>query len=267
MRHWLALVSFLALVVVAVFAAQAARGAPDRLAGVPSGKTQVIDLTYALNDHLPAWPGDEHPFEAKTKATFEKDGYFTRSFCSLEHYGTHMDAPAHFIQGQATVDQIPAQRLIGPAVVIDVEQKVAADPDYRVTREDLRAWERRWGQIPDRAIVLARTGWTARWPDAQRYRNTDQVGVMHFPGFGVDAAEFLSEERKISGLGIDTLSVDFGPSKNFEVHHIAHAAGLYHLENLASMAKIPPKGAFLVVAPIKLEGGSGAAVRVFAILP
>jgi kynurenine formamidase len=101
----------------------------------------------------------------------------------------------------------------------------------------------------------------------EAYRNTDPAGLMHFPGFAVDAAEFLTKERKISGLGIDTLSVDFGPSKNFEVHRLTHAAGLYHLENLASMEKIPPKGAFLVAAPIKLEGGSGGAVRVFAILP
>jgi len=267
MRRWLALLSFLVLILVAIYAAWAARRVPDRLAGVPSGQTQVVDLSYAVNDHLPAWPGDDRPFVATAKATFEKDGYFTRSFCSLEHYGTHMDAPAHFIEGQATVDQIAAQRLIGPAVVVDIERKVAGDADYRLTRTDLQAWERRWGRIPEGAIVLARTGWAARWPDARRYRNTDPAGLMHFPGFAVDAAEFLTKERKISGVGIDTLSVDFGPSKNFEVHRLTHAAGLYHLENLASMEKIPPKGAFLVAAPIKLEGGSGGAVRVFAILP
>ncbi len=267
MRRWLALLSFLVLIVVALFAARAARRVPDRLAGVPSGKTQVVDLTYALNDHSPAWPGDDHAFEATTKATFEKDGYFTRSFRSLEHFGTHMDAPAHFVQGQATMDQIAPQHLIGPAVVVDIEQKVTADPDYRLSRADLMAWEQRWGQIPDGAIVLARTGWARRWPDMVRYRNTDSSGVMHFPGFAVDAAEFLTKERKISGLGIDTLSMDYGPSKNFEVHRITHAAGLYHLENVASMEKIPPKGAFLVAAPIKLEGGSGGAVRVLAVLP
>jgi kynurenine formamidase len=267
MRRWLALIVFLALVVVAVYAAWSARSVADRLAGVASGRTQVVDLTYALNDRLPAWPGDEHPFEATAKATFEKEGYFSRGYYLLEHYGTHMDAPAHFVQGQATVDQIAPQRLIGSAVVVDIQEKVAADGDYRLTRRDLQAWERQWGRIPDGAIVLARTGWAARWPDVARYRNTDQAGVMHFPGFGVDAAEFLTKERKVSGLGIDTLSVDYGPSKNFEVHRITLAAGLYHLENLASMERLPAKGAYLVAAPIKLEGGSGGAVRVMAILP
>ncbi len=236
------------------------------LAGIPSGQTRVVDLSYAINGKLVAWPGDTHVFEAKINATVEKNGYYTRSFWMLEHYGTHMDAPIHFPPGKASVDQILPQRLFGLAVVIDVRTEVQKDPDYRLTTERGAQWEKAHGRIPEGAIVLLRTGWASRWPDVARYRNQDAVGVMHFPGNSVEAVRGLIE-RKVSGLGIDTLSVDYGPSKDFEVHRVSHGAGLYHLENLADLSVLPEAGAFLVVAPIKLEGGSGGPCRVFAILP
>jgi kynurenine formamidase len=236
------------------------------LAGIPSGRTHVVDLSYAINGHLPAWPGSKRPFEAEVVASPAKDGYFARSFSMLEHYGTHLDAPAHFPPGKLFLDQIPVSHFFGPAVVIDVRDAVAKNPDYRLTPARIEQWEREHGRIPPGAIVLLRTGWAARWPDQARYRNEDAHGVMHFPGYSVEAARLLIE-RKVSGLGIDTLSIDYGPSKSFEVHRLALPAGLYHLENLANLDQLPPAGAFLVVAPIKLEGGSGGPVRVFAILP
>ena len=184
----------------------------------------------------------------------------------LEHYGTHMDAPIHFPPGKTSVDQIAPQRLFGPAVVIEVGQEVEKNPDYRLTLTRIAQWEKQHGRIPPGAIVLLRTGWASRWPETQRYRNMDASGVMHFPGYSTDAVvRFI--QRKVSGLGIDTLSVDYGPSKSFEAHKLSHGAGLYHLENLANLDALPEAGAFLVVAPIKLEGGSGGACRVFAILP
>jgi kynurenine formamidase len=233
---------------------------------VPSGKTRVIDLSYAINDKLVPWPGDTRWFEAQVNATVEKNGYFTRSFWMLEHYGTHLDAPIHFPPGKMTVDEIPARRLFGPAVVLDARAESAKDADYQVPAALVEEWEKRHGQIPEGAIVLLRTGWASRWPDAQRYRNQDAQGRMHFPGYSVNAAKLLIE-RKVSGLGCDTLSADYGASEDFAVHRAVLGAGLYQLENLADLSALPETGAFLVVAPIKLEGGSGGAVRVFALLP
>jgi len=236
------------------------------LEGIPSGKTRVLDLSYAINDKLVAWPGDERVFEAKVNASVEKNGYFTRSFWMLEHYGTHLDAPAHFPPGKATVDQIPVKQLFGPAVVLDVRAESAKDADYQLSAARVEEWEKRHGRIPEGAIVLLRTGWASRWPDVQKYRNQDANGKMRFPGFSVEAAKLLIE-RKVSGLGCDTLSIDPGTSSDFAVHRVALGAGLYHLENLADMSELPETGAFLIVAPIKLEGGSGGPARVFALLP
>ena len=238
----------------------------DLLAGIPSGKTRVVDLSYSVSEKFPEWPGDKRTFEAKINASVETNGYFTRSFWMLEHFGTHMDAPAHFPPGRATVDEIPAARLFGPAVVIDVQAEGGRNPDYRLGADGVAEWEKRHGRIPEGAIILLRTGWAARVGDGGRYRNQDASGTMHFPGYSVEAVRVLIE-RKVSGLGIDTMSVDYGASKEFEVHKLSHGAGLYHLENLADLGTLPEAGAFLVVAPIKLEGGSGGACRVFAILP
>lgn len=230
-----------------------------------SGKIRVLDLSYAINDKLVPWPGDEKWFEAKVNASVERNGYFTRNFWMLEHYGTHLDAPAHFPPGKATVDQIPTKQLFGPAVVLDVRAEGAKDADYQVPPARVEEWERRHGRIPAGAIVLLRTGWASRWPDAKKYRNQDAQGRMHFPGFSIEAVKLLIE-RKISGLGCDTMSVEFGASEDFAVHHLTLGSGLYHLENLADLSALPESGAFLVVAPIKLEGGSGGPVRVFALL-
>lgn len=236
------------------------------LDGIVSGKTRVLDLAYALNDSLVPWPGDRRWFEARTNASVEQNGYFTRSFWMLEHYGTHLDAPIHFPPGTMPVDKIPARQLFGPAVVMDVRKEGSADPDYRLAAERVCDWESRYGEIPEGAIVLLRTGWASRWPDQVRYRNQDAAGRMHFPGFSVEAVRELMK-RNISGIGCDTMSVDFGASDDFAVHRLALGAGLYHLENLSDLRDLPEAGAFLIVAPIKLEGGSGGPVRVFALLP
>jgi kynurenine formamidase len=236
------------------------------LDGILSGRTRVLDLAYAINDKLVPWPGDDRWFEAKVNSSVEKDGYFTRSFWMLEHYGTHMDAPIHFPPGKTTLDQIPPRQLFGMAVIFDVSSESAANADYVLSAARISEWEERHGQIPEGAIALLRTGWASRWPDAMTYLNQDKAGRMHFPGFSVEAVERLIE-RKVSGIGSDTISVDCGASDDFPVHHLALGAGLYHLENLADLSELPEKGAFLIVAPIKLEGGSGGPVRVFALLP
>jgi kynurenine formamidase len=230
------------------------------------GKTRVLDLAYAISDKLVPWPGDERWFEAEVNASIEKDGYFTRSFWMLEHYGTHLDAPIHFRPGKTPVDQIPPRQFFGMAAVFDVQMEGAADVDYQLPAARIRDWEKRHGLIPPGTIALLRTGWASRWPDAKSYRNQDEAGRMHFPGFSAQAVEHLIE-RKVNGIGCDTMSVDCGASQDYAVHHLALGAGLYNLENLSDLSGLPESGAFLVVAPIKLEGGSGGPVRVFALLP
>jgi kynurenine formamidase len=237
----------------------------DVLEGIASGKTSVIDLSYAINDKLVAWPGDPKVFEAKVNGTVEKDGYFTRSFWMLEHYGTHLDAPAHFPPGKVTVEQIAPEKFFAPAVVLDIRADAGKNPDYQLSPSVIEAWEKSHGRIPVGSIAILRTGWASRWPNVQRYRNTDAKGEMHFPGFSVDAAKILLD-RKISGLGCDTLSIDPGNSNDFPVHHLVLGAQVYQLENLKDLSDVPESGAFLIVAPIKLEGGSGGAVRVFALV-
>jgi len=249
------------------FGQQKKAGSPeDLLRGAGTGATRVIDMTYAINGKLPAWPGDDKTFEAQVVASPEKDGYFARSFWMLEHYATHMDAPAHFPPGKFTLDQIPVAHFFGPAVVIDVREEVGKDPDYRLSTARIEKWEAAHGRIPSGAIVMMCTGCASRWPDQARYRNMDANGVMHFPGFSVESAKLLIARGAV-GLGVDTLSIDYGASKDFEVHHADLPAGLYNLENLANLDQLPEAGAFLIAAPIKLEGGSGGPVRVFALLP
>jgi kynurenine formamidase len=151
------------------------------------------------------------------------------------------------------------------AAVFDIRPESAADADYLLPAARISEWEGRHGRISEGTIALLRTGWSSRWPDGRSYRNQDAAGRMHFPGFSVEAAEQLID-RKVSGIGCDTMSVDCGASDQFAVHRLALGAGLYHLENLADLSELPESGAFLVVAPIKLEGGSGGPVRVFALL-
>jgi kynurenine formamidase len=227
----------------------------------------VVDLTHSVSEKDPNWEGTaESPYKVKQLASFEKEGYFTRYISLPEHFATHIDAPAHFNQGVWTVDQIPTQRLLARLVVIDVRGKAAGNADYQVSLDDVAVWEHDNGPVPPGAVVMARTGWAARWDSMKDYRNTDDKGVMHFPGYALDTVKFLVQARKIAGLGIDTMSVDYGPSKDFPVHHFTAKNDVYHLENVANLGQAPDAGAIVVVAPMKLEGGSGGPVRIFALL-
>ncbi len=232
-----------------------------------TGFTLVYDLTHPESEKFPNWEGSEKsPFEAKPLGEMERDGYFTRTFCAQEHFATHMDAPAHFAAGRWTVDQIPPERLIGPLVLLNVAPKIQLGADYQVTVDDVALWERANGKIPTGAIVLARTGWASRAASMKDYRNADAAGVMRFPGFSLEAAKLLVEGRGIVGLGIDTLSVDYGPSKTYPVHRYTAARSVYHLENVADLSRVPEAGAILVAAPAKLAGGSGGPVRILALV-
>ena len=226
-----------------------------------------VDLTHTISGKIPTYePGQNSDFRVKTVATVAKDSYFAREFSMPEHYGTHIDAPAHFIAGLWTVDQIPAERLLAPLVVLNVEAKAKQNPDYQVAPDDIADWEKEHGQIPQGAVVVTRTGWGSRWNSPADYRNADAKNMLHFPGYSQDAARFLVEGRNVVGLGIDTLSIDYGPSKDFPVHKYTLSHSLYHLENVANLELVPPSGAMVVVAPIKLEGGSGGPVRILALV-
>jgi kynurenine formamidase len=227
----------------------------------------VVDLTHALNDRSPDWEGAaESPFHATTTETYEHDGYYARVFTTPEHYGTHLDAPAHFARGMWTVDQIPAERLVRPVVVLNVREKASGHPDYEISVQDVADYESKHGEIPNGAVVMAYTGWEDRWTSPNAYRNPAADGVMHFPGYSLEAAQFLVKARNTVGLGIDTLSIDPGVKKDFPVHQFTAKGSVYQLENVANLALIPDSGAVLIVAPIKLENGSGGPVRLLALI-
>jgi len=184
----------------------------------------------------------------------------------LEAFATRLDAPAHFAPGLWTVDQIPAERLLAPLVVLDATAGAKANPDYQVSLDDIARWEQTNGSIPLNSVVIARTGWDSRWSSAKSYRNADFKGVMHFPGYSFEAARFLVDARNSLGLGIDTPGIDYGPSRDFPVRQYALSHSLYQLENVANLDYAPSHGGMIVVAPAKVQGGSGAPVRIFALL-
>ncbi len=238
------------------------------LEDVMEGKASVVDLTYPLNEKNAYWPvGNYVPFQYEIIATIKKDRVFSGRYSTPEHLGTHIDAPNHFEQNQPSVDQIPFIQLVGPAIVINIADKVEKNTDYILSLSDILLWEKENGQIPEGAIVLLNTEWGKRWNSFENYKNADKTGRMHFPGYSKESASFLVEKRHIKGIGIDTLSGDCGTCSDFQVHHIINGAGRFIVENVANLDKLPPKGATLILAPIKIEGGSGGQCRIWALLP
>ena len=224
---------------------------------MPALAQRVVDLGHSLAVTDPSWTG-ERVFQRKAE---QGDGYVGGTFSSDEHFGTHLDAPAHF-GGAWTVDRIPVERLVRPGICINITGRAE---DYRLTLADVKAFESKNGAIPEGAIVMIATGWDARWPDQKKYMN-ERAGVKHFPGIHPDAAAYLAKDRKVAGIGIDTPSVDYGPSAKFETHHLTMPLNVFHIENAANLTSLPASGFTLVVAPIKLAGGSGGPTRVFALL-
>ena len=234
---------------------------------------RIVDLTHPFDQHTIYWPTSPSSFELKRLSYGTTDaGYFyaANSFCTPEHGGTHFDAPIHFAEGRWTVDQVPVKQLIGPGVVIDVSKQASGNPDYRLSTEDVRRWEAAHGTIPQGAIVLLRTGWGRRWPDRKRYLGDDTPGDashLHFPSYGKEAAEFLIKERKTAALGVDTASIDYGPSTDFIVHQIANGANVPGLENIANLEELPEQGVWIIALPMKIAGGSGGPLRIVAVIP
>jgi len=233
-----------------------------------SGQLQILDLGYALNEKNAFWPAPNYePFHLRNIATIEQNGVLSKAFSSPEHLGTHLDAPNHFEKNQPSVDQIKPSNLFAPSIVVDVALAAEAHPDYQASVRDLTEWEQAHGRIPNGAVILLKTGWGAHWNNLTRYKNQDMLGQLHFPGYSAEAARWLIQERHIKGIGIDTLSMDPGNSKDFAVHHVINAAGLYGLENVAHLEQLPVRDFYVMIAPMKIETGTGGPARIFAILP
>ena len=233
-----------------------------------------IDLTHPLNENAVFWPTAEM-FEKETVAEGETDGgyyYSAYNFSAAEHGGTHIDAPVHFAEGRESTDEIPVEQLVGPGAVIDVSQQAADNRDYQITVEDVTAWEEANGQLPEGAIVLFNTGFAQYYPDRERYMGTAERGAeavadLHFPGIHPDLAAFLASERSIAAVGLDTPSIDYGQSTDFQSHVTLYKENIYGLENVAALDELPATGATVIALPMKLEGGSGGPVRIVAHLP
>ena len=197
--------------------ASAAPSTPPSLA-----TSKVVDLSHPFDEKTLYWPTSPSSFELKKLSFGDTPGgwfYASNSICTPEHGGTHLDAPIHFSKDGKTIDQIPLRQLIAPAVLIDVSAKASADPDYRLSMDDVRSWEKRHGTIPSGAIVLLRTGWAKRWPDRKQYLGDDTPGdasKLHFPSFGKESAEYLVGQRHVGVLGLDTASIEVGAYKEAE---------------------------------------------------
>jgi len=232
----------------------------------PAGFHAVVDLTHSLDERALAYQASaKMAYQVRTVASVEKEK-FARNNSSPELFATRIEAPAEFARSLWTVDQIPSERLIAPLVVLDVSPNVANHPEYQISIEDIARWEQVHDQIPLGSVVIARTGWGSRWNSAVNYRNADPKGVMHFPGYSQDAARFLVEGRNALGLGIDTLGIDHGSSKDFPVRQYTLAHSVYQLENVANLDRAPVIGGMVVVAPTKLENGSSGPVRILALV-
>ena len=234
---------------------------------------RMVDLSHPYNGETVYWPTSPSRFELTTLADGETPGgwyYSAYAFSMPEHGGTHLDAPKHFSRTGHATDQVPLGQLIGRAVVIDISGQAAKDADYTLTVADILADEAAHGPIPGAAIILLRSGWSARWPDAKAYLGDDTPGDashLHFPSYGPEAARFLIESRGAKALGVDTASNDAGHSTDFPVHRIMGAANIPGLENLNGLGRLPARGATLIALPIKIEGGSGGPARVVALVP
>jgi len=256
------LVILLALV-VPVMAQKSLRLPPDR----------IVDLTYAFDANSVYWPTAE---QFKLETDFEgmtDKGYFYSAYrySAAEHGGTHLDSPVHFAKGHYTVDQLPLERLMGPAIVIDVIRQCARNADYLVSITDFQNWERRNGRIQPGTIILLKTGFGKYYPDRKSYLGTDERGAaavakLHFPGLDPAAARWLTENRSIKAIGLDTASIDHGQSTLFESHRILFEHNIPAFENVANLDQLPVKGFSVIALPMKIKGGSGGPLRIIALL-
>lgn len=241
-------------------------GSAAAAVGAMAGKhsfSRIVDLTHTLAPDFPTFGGDPQ-LEMETLVTLANDGYNMYRWLLVEHTGTHMDAPFHFSDG-LSADRIPAEDLLGPLAVIDIRAKAEENPDAQLTPDDIAAWESQYGPLPDGAIVAMYSGWDA-FVTTEKFRNVDDSGVMHFPGFHIEAIEMLLSERNVKGIFVDTLSLDYGPSADFAVHYRWLPANKWGIENVANLGLLPPTGAIAIVGGPTIAGATGGPSRIFALL-
>lgn len=232
---------------------------------------QWIDLTHELSADAVFWPTAK-PFKMTTdfEGMTERGYYYSAySFATAEHGGTHIDAPVHFAKGKHHVNEIPLEQLIGAAVVVDVSAQVEKNRDHLISVADLQAWEKKHGKIPRHNIVLLRTGFGSYWPHADKYlgtalRGQEGVAALSFPGLSAEAAGWLSQQREIKAVGIDTASIDYGQSKDFSTHVALMTHNIPAFENVANLDQLPPTGVYVIALPVKIRGGSGGPLRIIA---
>ncbi|HEX2484406.1 MAG TPA: cyclase family protein [Myxococcota bacterium] len=241
---------------------------------VPPLAGRLVDLTHPFSQETIYWPTEEgfvHEigFRGRTEGGYY---YEAHRFRAAEHGGTHVDAPIHFAEGAAPVDRIPLERLVAEGVRVDVSAACERDRDHAVTRAELEAFESAHGRIPAGSIVLLHTGFARFWPDRARYlgnagRGAEAAAALHFPGLSAEAARWLADERRIAAVGIDTASIDPGPSRDFTAHQVLGARGVPAFENLANLDALPPLGFRVLALPMPIAGGSGAPLRAVAVVP
>lgn len=236
---------------------------------------EYVDLTHAFNPDIPHWSG--FPAETRTMLYDYRpgngtlgSGFFAESYTHVGQWETHVDAPSHFVEGLRSVDRIAPREMVLPLVVLDVHEQAARDPDYTVTLEDLRAWERRHGPVPNGSFIALRTDWSKRWPDASAMENRGPDGTAHYPGWSREVLACLYEERGITASGHETTDTDPGTATSrddYALETYVLSTDHYQVELLANLDQVPEAGALVVVAVPKPEGGSGFPARVFAVLP
>ena len=288
---------FILLLVIGLLAAGCVTGSqeiPGALTGIPPASASaakspvaatpgyttgspghILDMTYPFDNASIYWPNAQGFSLAPESAGINEKGYWYAAnfYSASEHGGTHADAPRHFAENGRTIDQVPLAEWIGPAVVIDVRDQCARNRDYLLTVADIENWEQQHGRIPAGAWVIMYTGIdTQYYPDPVKVMGTDTKGIpaipyLSFPGFSKESAEFLTTQRNIAGIALDTPSMDYGKSQDFPVHRVICGADKLALENIANLDKLPPSGATLYVIPMDIRGGTGAPARVFAIIP
>lgn len=263
-----------AVVLAAALASGCSSPAPPSPALRSFPSEELVDLSHPYDETTIFWPTADRFRLEKTADGVTPQGYYyaSNNFFTAEHGGTHLDAPLHFSQGAQAVSEIPLERLLGPAVIVDVVAQSDANRDYLVTVDDLQRAERDEGAIPEDAILLIRTGFSRKWPDAAAYLGTAERGAeavrnLHFPGIHPDAARWLVANRSVKAVGIDTASIDYGQSTMYEVHRTLFERNIPAFENLTALERLPLRGAFVVALPMKIGGGSGAPLRAIAIVP
>lgn len=247
---------------------------PDGPAQTSRVKRKMVDLSHAYSNETVYWvTAQEFELDTVFKGQTDKGFYYcANNFSTAEHGGTHIDAPIHFAENGQTVDEISLDKLIGPAIKVDVSSKTQDNPDYLITVDDLLAWEEQEKiKIPKESIVLLETGYSKYYPDKVKYMGTAERGEeaikkLHFPGLSQEAAKWLVEQRDINAIGIDTPSIDYGQSEFFESHVILLTQNIPAFENLTNLDQLPGNGFEIIALPMKIKNGSGAPLRIVALI-